>query len=226
MNSSLELVVFDCDGVLVDSEPIASGAVAAALKRFGLHVTPLEIMSRYTGISAPAMYADIEKRHALTLTPEQQQEVSVSVQEALATSVLPMPDIDLALLKIASRFKVCVASSSSPERIAASLSRAGLSQFFGTNIFSASQVAHGKPAPDIFLFAANAMGVESAKCCVVEDSTAGVEAAIAARMRVMGFVGGGHGTAALADALRGRGANPVFRDMRNLPELLSSLKPI
>lgn len=222
MTSNLDLVIFDCDGVLVDSELIACAAVAEGLRRLGLEVGASEILALYTGVSAPAMYSDIARRFDFVVSSQQQQEIGERVQAELACKVTAIPEVDSALLEIARTYLICVASSSSPARIAASLSRAQLDKHFGNNIFSAYQVARGKPAPDLFLFAATSMGAAPHRCCVIEDSVAGVDAAVAAGMRALGFVGGSHATPALDDALRLRGANPVFRRMSDLPKILAS----
>lgn len=176
------LIIFDCDGVLVDSEPLACGAVADGLRSLGIEVSAQDIMACYTGIGADVMYADIERRFGIEVTPAQRQKINGSVLERLAASVEAMPGIAAALGALATRYRLCVASSSSPTRIAASLRRAGIASHFGSDVFSASQVARGKPFPDLFLHAASTVKVSPARCVVVEDSAAGVEAAVAAGM--------------------------------------------
>jgi HAD superfamily hydrolase (TIGR01509 family) len=218
----IEMIIFDCDGVLVDSEPIACGAVALGLRQLGIEISVQDVLSRYTGISAPVMYADIAKRFGREVSHEQQRAIDKSVQNLLASNVEAMPGVTQVLSELEKRYKLCVASSSAPSRISASLDRAGLAAFFGQNIFSAHQVVRGKPFPDLFLNAASVMRVAATRCVVIEDSTAGVTAAQAAGMCCFGFTGGGHATPQLEQALRDCGAEYVFKDMKNLPVLLKA----
>jgi beta-phosphoglucomutase-like phosphatase (HAD superfamily) len=115
----------------------------------------------------------------------------------------------------------CVASSGPPEKISASLNRVGLYGRFAPHIFSAVQVPNGKPAPDLFLFAADQMKTQPARCLVIEDSVAGVTAALAAGMGVLGFCGGSHCRDGHAATLRAAGAHGTFADMRQLPALIA-----
>jgi len=118
---------------------------------------------------------------------------------------------------------ICVASSSSPERIALSLEMTGLAPLFGAHVFSAEQVAHGKPAPDLFLLAARSMGVAPGETIVVEDSPAGVRAARRAGMGIIGFAGASHADQDLIKALRAAGAAVVLTDMADLPDAVAKL---
>jgi HAD superfamily hydrolase (TIGR01509 family) len=218
-----ELIIFDCDGVLVDSEPLACRAVSEGLAGLGIALPPEDVMARYTGWSAASMYGDIEQRLGVQVTPGQRDAIGRQVQALLAAHVLPLPGVDEALAELRAACRVCVASSSAPSRIAASLQRAGLGRHFGAHVFSAHEVAHGKPAPDLFLHAAARMGCAPAACLVVEDSVAGAQAARAAGMACLGFTGGGHATPALAEALRAQGVLLVFGHMRELPALVRGL---
>lgn len=217
-----QLIVFDCDGVLIDSERIACGAVADSLCRLGLDTGLDDILQRYTGVSAGSMYADIQARTGLVVSPPQQQAIGAAVEAALGARVQAMPGVDAVLATLAHQYRLCVASSSAPGRLALCLARTGLARFFGAQVYSAMQVARSKPAPDLFLFAASQLQVNPADCLVVEDSTAGVRAAVAAGMRCFGFVGGSHATPALAADLRAQGAAVVFSAMAQLPALLRS----
>jgi HAD superfamily hydrolase (TIGR01509 family) len=218
--SAPELIVFDCDGVLVDSEPIACAVVAQSLAALGLAVSETQIAERYIGFSAASMYADLETRHGVTLDEAQRQTISRAVDERLAATVPAMPGAAAVLEALAAaQQRSCVASSGTPVRIRGSLTRAGLWPHFEGRVFSATQVAHGKPAPDLFLFAAAQMGVAPAKCLVVEDSLAGVTAARAAGMRCLGFTGGGHVRAGHALRLLDAGAFATFDEMARLPQL-------
>jgi HAD superfamily hydrolase (TIGR01509 family) len=138
-----------------------------------------------------------------------------------AASLEAMPHIDETLAAIA--LPVCVASSGPPEKISASLNRAGLHGRFAPHIFSAVQVRNGKPAPDLFLFAAERMRTAPARCLVIEDSVSGIAGAIAAGMTVLGFHGGSHCGPGYGDRLRDAGAAMIFDDMRELPGLIARI---
>lgn len=220
MNGRRPLIIFDCDGVLIDSERLACTAVAAGLQRLGVPISADEVLARYTGVSAASMFADIAQRHAVELSGAQRLAIEQSVQDLLAAQVQAMPAAAAVIADLQRRHPVCVASSSSPPRLAASLARAGLAALLGDRVFSAHQVARGKPAPDLFLFAARAMQSPPADCVVVEDSVAGARAAAAAGMVCFGFVGGSHATPALGQALLAQGAASVFDRLAQLPLLV------
>ncbi len=214
------LIIFDCDGVLIDSEVIACRTDAACLAEIGITMSAEEIMDRYVGISAAAMFADIERRHARSLPSDFAETLRVRIAAAFETDLRPMTGIEPILQALP--YRRCVASSSAPERLRYSLSLTGLLQYFEPNIFSAAQVARGKPAPDLFLFAAAQRQTPPHTCLVIEDSVAGVTAAIAAGMRVIGFTGGGHCRPGHAERLLTAGAVAVCDDMQRLPGLLPS----
>ncbi|MBV9251432.1 MAG: HAD family hydrolase [Acetobacteraceae bacterium] len=220
--TQIELVVFDCDGVLVDSEEIACKACAASLHAAGFPVSADEIMARYVGISDAAMLADLEQRYGRAMPPGFAAALHERTLAAFDRELNAVPGVEAALAAINCRS--CVASSSAPDRIRRSLSKAVLLHWLEPHIFSATQVEHGKPAPDLFLFAADKMGVLVDRTVVIEDSEAGVQAAIAAGMRAFGFTGGSHCGLGHAARLRHHGAFATFRDMRDLPALLQKLE--
>jgi HAD superfamily hydrolase (TIGR01509 family) len=213
------LIIFDCDGVLIDSEAIACRADSACLAEIGIALSAEEIMDRYLGISAAAMCADIEQRLGCTLPVDFAETLRLRVAAAFETGLAPMPGVEAALAALPQRR--CVASSSAPERLRHSLSLTGLLRSFEPHVFSATQVARGKPAPDLFLFAAASMQVTPAACVVIEDSVPGVQAAVAAGMRAIGFTGGGHCRPGHAERLRAAGAAAVTDAMAALPELVA-----
>jgi len=215
-----DLIIFDCDGVLIDSELIACRTDAACLAEIGIAISAEEIMDRYVGVSASAMLTDIELRHGRSLPPHFADTLHGRIAAAFETDLMPMQGVETALHALPSRR--CVASSSAPERLHHSLSLTGLLRYFDPHIFSATQVARGKPAPDLFRFAAAAMQAAPETCLVVEDSVAGVEAALAAGMRVIGFTGGGHCRPGHSERLRAAGASAVCDDMRSLPGRVSA----
>jgi beta-phosphoglucomutase-like phosphatase (HAD superfamily) len=213
-----DLIIFDCDGILVDSEPLAVRVNAAMLPELGWHADDTEIIDRFLGRSMASNRATIEAHIGRPL-PEGWHERLIAnifaLHKAELTAVAGIAD---ALDVIAGwDVEVCVASSGDPVTIRHSLDKVGLRGHFGERIFSAVEVAHGKPAPDLFLHAAASLGVAQDRCVVIEDSQYGVQAARAAGMYAYGYAGG----LTPAAWLEGPGTT-VFDDMTRLPELLSA----
>ena len=219
--SAPDLVIFDCDGVLIDSEVIACRTDAACLAEVGIAITAEEIMERYVGVSMASMLADIQARHGKVLPDDFAATLRRRIAAAFEVGLRPMDGVEAVLVALTSR--VCVASSSVPERLLHSLSLVRLLHYFDPHVFSATQVSRGKPAPDLFLFAAERMGATAEECLVIEDSSAGVRAAVAAGMRVVGFVGGGHCRPGHAERLMEAGAAAVFDHMGQFGGLLLRL---
>jgi HAD superfamily hydrolase (TIGR01509 family) len=207
----MALVIFDCDGVLIDSEVLSQREEAACLAAHGFPVPLEEVATRYLGISGAAMFADLEARFGRKVPQALIDDLRDRIAAACETELAAMPGIHDLLDRLP--VPVCVASSSRPERLAHTLGLTGLYHRFAPNIFSASQVANGKPAPDLFLFAAARMGVAPDSCIVVEDSVAGVRAGVAAGMTVYGFCGGGHCPPDHGRGLLAAGASAVFAHM-------------
>ncbi|MBE0529321.1 MAG: HAD-IA family hydrolase [Rhodospirillales bacterium] len=218
-----DLVIFDCDGVLVDSELLASRLLAEALSAQGYMVTAAECRDRYTGISIRSVIEMVEAVGGRALPADFEDRIRANDLAVFARELKAVPGIAEALARIPTA--KCVASSGAPEKIRHSLTITGLLDFFEPHLFSAHMVKRGKPAPDLFLFAAAAMGAEAARCMVVEDSTAGVVAARAAGMPVLGFAGGGHAGDGYGAMLTAAGAVRVFDDMAELPGLLQAVAP-
>ncbi|HEX4055201.1 MAG TPA: HAD family hydrolase [Tepidisphaeraceae bacterium] len=212
------LVIFDCDGVLVDSEVIACRVDAECLTEAGFPVTTEEMATRFVGTSAKSMLevlaAQYQRQPSAGLNELRQERIMA----AFAAELRPIPGASDALARL--RAARCVASSSHLQRIVYSLELTGLRSFFADHLFSSTMVSHGKPAPDLFLYAADRMKVEPAQCVVIEDSPSGVKGAKAAGMRVLGFVGGSHCRAGQAERLRAAGAEVVMRSMAELPDIL------
>ena len=215
------LVIFDCDGVLVDSEVISCRAHAETLTRHGYPITPDQVFDRFLGQSMRKATLEIERELGRNLPEDFHTQVYAEIFRLFAVSLEATPHIEEALDGI--MLPVCVASSGPPEKISTSLNHVGLYDRFAPHIFSAVQVKNGKPAPDLFLFAAKQMQTTPARCLVIEDSVAGVTGARAAGMAVIGFHGGSHCTAGHADLLRAAGAAVTFNDMRELPELVARM---
>ncbi|GAA2747922.1 HAD-IA family hydrolase [Kitasatospora cinereorecta] len=216
MNDAIELVIFDCDGVLLDSERLAVRVDAVVLAALGWELTTEEIVHRFVGRSHRSMVEQIEAHLGRRLPDGWEDEFQHLYDEAFANELAPVDGIVEALDRIT--LPTCVASSSSHPRLRTTLGSTGLLPRFEGRIFSASEVAHGKPAPDLFLHAAARMGVAPSRCIVVEDSRHGVAAARAAGMRALGYAGG----LTPAEWLQGPDT-VVFDDMSHLPTLLDQV---
>jgi HAD superfamily hydrolase (TIGR01509 family) len=217
-NKNFDLVIFDCDGVLVDSEVISCRAHAETLTRHGYPITSEQVFDRFLGQSMRKATLEVEAELGRRLPDDFHTQVYAEIFRLFAASLQATPHVDAALAAI--RMPVCVASSGPPEKISTSLNHVRLYDRFAPHIFSAVQVKNGKPAPDLFLFAAGQMQASPARCLVIEDSVAGVTAGRAAGMTVLGFHGGSHCRPNTADTLRAAGAAVTFDDMRQLPDLI------
>jgi HAD superfamily hydrolase (TIGR01509 family) len=213
------LVIFDCDGVLIDSETIAARIHAEALGALGHDYTTADVVRRFVGVSSRDMLRMIEEETGQPLPRDYGASTRAALWAAYDTELAAVPYVADAIDALA--LPVCVASSSSPDSLRLSLGLVGLYERFAPNIFSATQVARGKPAPDLFLFAAKRMGVAASNCVVVEDSLPGVKGAAAAGMTGLGFTGASHCGPGHAEALMREGATAVFDDMRQLPALVA-----
>jgi HAD superfamily hydrolase (TIGR01509 family) len=211
--AAIELVIFDCDGVLIDSERLGVKVDAVALRELGWPLTEEEVIARFVGRSDRENRAAIEAHLGRELPEGWAEQVEQQYRRAFAAELTTVEGVLEALDRIA--LPTCVASSATHEHLRYTLGLTGLYERFGGRIFSADDVAVGKPAPDLFLHAASEMGVDPAGCVVVEDSRPGVEAARAAGMRALAFAGG------LTPAELLSGPNTVvFDEMRELPGLL------
>jgi len=213
------LVIFDCDGVLVDTEPTGNAVLVELLGEIGLEIGLDESMATFRGRSMPACWAIVEARLGRPVPPGTDAEFDRREREAFARAPLRMPGLSAALAGIdALGLATCVASNGAHAKMRVTLGAADLWERFEGRIFSAeSDVERGKPHPDVFLHAAGTLGFDPAECIVVEDSPLGVQAGCAAGMRVLGFareVG--------AEALQAAGAD-VFSDLAELPERLAAL---
>lgn len=215
MTDAFELIVFDCDGVLVDSERLSIRVDAILLERLAWPMSTDEIVRRWVGRSDADMRAEIEEHIGGPIPVEIDEEFNRTYRETFERELVAVDGIREALDVIT--MPRCVASSGEREKIRRNLALTGLTDYFGERIFSATDVAHGKPAPDLFLLAARTLGAEPARCAVVEDSVHGVEAALAAGMRPFAYAGG----VTPAERLTRPGA-VVFTDMRELPRLVET----
>lgn len=217
----LKLIIFDCDGVLIDSEIIACRITAEELTRHGFLFTQEEIADRFLGIPSAPMYATIEKEYGRTVPDDLRSRVRSRIRQLVADELEAVPGVHETLDRIS--HNVCVASSSGLDYLKIALSRVLLYDRLSPHIFSAQQVARGKPAPDLFLYAAREMGVANEDCLVIEDSIAGVTAGLAAGMRVFGFAGGSHCPRGHGDRLCAHGAERTIDVMTDLPGIIDEL---
>lgn len=220
---SVDLIIFDCDGVLVDSEPLAMRVLIAAIAAQGISIAPVDAFRHYLGRSLASISANLHETHGMPLGDAALTSMRSDLYALYRKELKATPGLIAALKSI--KIPVCVASSSQMERIRISLELTGLIGFFEPNIFSASMVAHGKPAPDLFLYAAGRMNTPPENCLVIEDSPAGITAARAAGMHVFAYVGGSHiAPSGLRETIQSLGADNVFNDMQTLPDLIGSLE--
>lgn len=186
----IELVIFDCDGVLVDSEVICMEVLMAELHAIGVDVNQAYFHSNFVGRSFAHVEQSILDSFDVTLAVDFESLYQQRLLQAFETKLQATDGVKLILEQLAKPY--CVATSSSPSRTQKALGLTGLSGFFTDNVFTASQVKQGKPAPDLFLFAAQQMGVKPEHCLVIEDSVAGLQAAQAAGMLAWQYLGGSH----------------------------------
>ncbi len=217
--SPFDLVIFDCDGVLVDSEALACVIHADVLTQYGYTITAEQVHERFLGRSAREARFEVESELGYALPDTYTAQLKATIDRVFGEQLAPIPHIAATLTQLPQR--ICVASSGTPTRIRSSLTTTGLLATFDPHLFSAWQVERGKPAPDLFLFAAAQMNTPPSRCVVIEDSVPGITGARAAGMAVIGFTGGSHSRPGDADRLRHAGAMLVIDDMRALPALVA-----
>jgi HAD superfamily hydrolase (TIGR01509 family) len=221
--AGFDLVIFDCDGVLIDSELLSVEADLACLAEEGIvDLLAEDILERYTGISMAGMLSDLETRYGRPF-PDFAGRHWQRLRALFESSLQPIRGVAEVLVSLGC--KVCVASSSTPDRLCLALTLVGLFDRLHPHIFSSTEVARGKPAPDLFLHAATRMAAEPARSVVIEDSVPGVIAAVAAGMTAIGFTGGGHCRPGHDSRLSAEGAALVIGDMAQLPAALMRLNP-
>lgn len=188
-----QLVLFDCDGVLVDSEPLAARVLSEILREFGMTLSPQEVDLRFRGRSLHDILLLIEDEQGKKLPSTFLPRLQEATQQAFDQDLRAVPGVrELLQVVQDSGCKLCVGSSGTHEKIRHSLQLTGLSAYFGEHIFSAQDVPRGKPAPDLFLHAARSMGAAPEQTWVIEDSVPGAQAGRAAGMRVFGYAASGN----------------------------------
>lgn len=211
-------IIFDCDGVLVDSEPLANHVMSELLAEHGIAMTPEQCLRRFVGMTIPAEAAAIREDFGVDLLAPLLRELTPRTLARFERELRAMDGAGDVLGRLEG--PIGVASNSVTERVRLSLRVTGLAQYFNNHVYAAEMVARPKPAPDLYLHAAGRLGVVPIECLVVEDSASGTTAARAAGMTVVGFVGGGHATPGLAERLLGAGAVEVVASWSELGSLL------
>lgn len=186
----IDLVIFDCDGVLIDSEVISATTLIALLAKLGVDIDFPYVQKNFIGRSFQKVAAEISQQFNLKLPQSFEADYRAELLNTFEAQLKPTQHVAQILKQL--NVKICVATSSSPERVGKSLKITKLAPYFNNHIFTASQVKNGKPAPDLFLLAAKTMNVKPANCLVIEDSLPGIEAAINAQMPVWHYQGGSH----------------------------------
>lgn len=216
------LAIFDCDGVLVDSERISVAVLCEVLGEAGCDVPEDWAWQQLLGRSMASAGVMIEEAFGFVLTPDHLERIRSRLRDRFRSELRPLPGVAEAVSALGCL--TCVASSSQPDRIALSLQLTDLSRLFQDRVFSATMVANGKPAPDLFLLAARSAGVEARQCVVIEDSPAGIAAARAAGMPVIGFLGGSHvAPSGLTERVEKAAPSAIIRHMRDLPAAVAAL---
>jgi beta-phosphoglucomutase-like phosphatase (HAD superfamily) len=217
-----DLVIFDCDGVLIDSEILANRAEVDLLKSYGIEFELDDYMARFVGKSTKDVLKSIESLYDISLPVEFRKIAGEKIYEVFKKELKPIPGVLDLINSIAGADgkpfdkPKCVGSSSSLNRLDVTLKFTGLFDLLSPHIFSAEQVSRGKPAPDLFLFAAEQMKVDPTRCIVIEDSPHGVRAGVDAGMTVLGFVGGSHVQHQHDLKLKKEGASAVFSTMSEI----------
>jgi HAD superfamily hydrolase (TIGR01509 family) len=223
MMHNTELVIFDCDGVLVDSEWLASKIEAKLLTDAGLSITAEEVGERYSGMTWKEILLDVERNSDIVLSAAMIEQAEKLVDLALEHELDMIEGADRAVSRI--KMPKCIASNSSRARLGISLGRTGLEGLFEPHIFAAHEVGNnkGKPDPNVFLHAASVFSARPQNTIVIEDSVHGIKGAMAAGMRVIGFTGGRHTYPGHADRLTEAGAETVINRHALLPEVLEAM---
>ncbi|VWD26397.1 HAD family hydrolase [Burkholderia contaminans] len=216
----LDHLICDCDGVLVDSEIIADRVLLDTLSATFPNLDFEAAAKSAFGQQTSRFLAGIESRFGIEMPADFIETIEHNIESALAQSLAPISGVRDALLKVS--LPAAVVSNSRLARVRSSLKRAALTEIFGDRVFSSEQVARPKPYPDVYLHAAQTLGVAPERCVVVEDSVSGLNAARAAGMKTIAFVGASHIPDNYADALRAMGITRIMREMDELPAFVEA----
>ena len=218
------LTIFDCDGVLIDSEIVSARVDCEILREFGYEIAPEELAHRYAGLTTDRIFQLAGEEIGREIPPEVIRRAERETDRRLSEEVEPVAGVHRMLDMLDG--PRCICSNSRPERLQVSLAKAGLWDRFRPYVFSAREVGEGrgKPAPDVFLHAAQLLETDPAEAVVVEDSVVGVTGAVAAGMRVIGFTGASHSWPGHGEALMDAGATTVVRRLLDVPATLEALR--
>lgn len=221
----MDAVIFDCDGVLIDSETIAHEVELEAVKRLGLFFDSAGDPSRFQGLAVAGWSAVLEEayllQHGVALPKGAVAEISAEITRRVLADIRPIKGA-IEVVRLVRRPKA-VASSSPGAELTGKIAGLGLADDFLGHVYSGDDVTHAKPAPDLFLLAAERLGVRAAHSLVIEDSVNGVKAGVAAGMTVWGFTGGPHCLAGQGDRLRQAGAMRVMENMHQIAAALGEI---
>jgi HAD superfamily hydrolase (TIGR01509 family) len=219
---AIELLISDCDGVLVDSEILSERIVMDELSRHAPRAELEKLLEGTFGLITRDIIQMVQERFGITLPESIYKDIRTRAEQLIATQVDPIPGVKRALESI--DLPLAVASNSQRHSVVSSVARADLTERVAGHIFSADMVERPKPAPDVYLLAARTMGVAPENCLVIEDSATGVRAALAAGMRVIGFTGASHIPPEHAETLRRLGVTALINHMDQLPEQVAVLR--
>jgi len=221
--SGFDLIIFDCDGVLVDSEIIAAQVESRLLTEAGYPISVEEMGERFAGMTWKNILLQVEKEADIPLSASLLDKSEKLLDQRLERSVKIIDGVKFALSRLTTQR--CICSNSSSQRLDMMLTKVGLKPYFENHIYSAKDLGPDrvKPKPDIFLHGAKQFGVEPDRCLVIEDSTHGVHGARTAGMRVVGFTGASHTYPSHADRLTDAGAETVISRMSDLPAVIAAL---
>jgi HAD superfamily hydrolase (TIGR01509 family) len=214
-------IIFDCDGVLVDSEILTAEFEAELLGRFGVHLSPEAIKERFAGRTARGQWIELAAEYKLELPEGFLEFRKRHAMENFSRLLKPIPHVPETLAKLTA--KLSVASNSERDMLHHKLRITGLAGLFADRILSVDHVARPKPAPDLYREAVARAGIPRTETLVVEDTPTGIAAAMAAGISVLGFVGASHNTPETPMKLKNAGAFAVIEDMRNLPSVLAAM---
>ena len=214
-------IIFDCDGVLIDSEKISMDVDLALLAQNGIDLSEAEMHHRFVGTTFEAMVRELESEYKRTLPPDLSARKDGMMLDLYRRDLKPVPGVIPMLNKL--NLPKSIGTNGPRDRALAALRMTGLEPYFGERLTTYEDVKNGKPAPDIYLLAAQRAGFKPSHCLVVEDSVTGVTSALAAGCKVIGFTGVAHDPAAKAKELKKLGVSHVIQDMN---ELLNAISPI
>lgn len=217
------LIIFDCDGVIMDSTILHTQAESLCLEKIGIKISAEEMAERFSGIADKDVFKTLEKENGLKLPENINQRFLDEKISLFKKNLKPMPHMEKTLKNL-SNIPYCIASGTSIEMLNFMLSETNLINYFSSNVYSAEMVPRGKPFPDLFLYAAEQMNTPPQTCIVIEDSVAGIKAATASSMKSLGFTGGSHCGPKHNQKLKQAGATITFNNMKDLPQILTELK--